>query len=193
MMADIRMLQEQSQQLQNLLGTLERGAEGGQHAARRADRGQRARPSPIRSWSIDNARRICGVAAREGGRQQRPGRLAVAGSRRAAAVGRSRRSTASPRPVRRQRSDAPALARRRRRPPPPPARAARRRVAAEAAATGVWPTTTAGQYDLAIRGFEAYIKTFPQSPTGRRRAGPHRHARICSEARTTRRSRPTTR
>ena len=64
MMADIRMLQEQSQQLQNLIGALDRGAEGGQHAARRAGRRQ---PQGVRRSEAGDrqpARTTCASSAR---------------------------------------------------------------------------------------------------------------------------------
>ena len=67
--------------------------------------------------------------------------------------------------------------RRRRRAPPrrrPRAARRRRRVAAEAVATRRIRDYTAGQYDLAIVGFEAFIKAFPEVRSGRRRAGAHR-------------------
>ncbi len=48
-------------------------------------------------------------------------------------------------------------------PAPPPPAAARRHVADAARTTRRYADYTAGQYDLAIHGFEAFIRTFPKS------------------------------
>ena len=164
LMAELRMLQEQQQQLQQLLGGLADTLKVDHHAARRATP-HAARRSPTRSCS-STASATTSRAAREDGRHQRPDLDDDAGARGAAAD---------------DRVDA---ARRRRRPgcrrPTRPANPARRHAAggppAAAAATPAasispkrmydqsYGDYSAGQYDLAIEGFQAFIRTFPTSP-----------------------------
>ncbi len=104
--------------------------------------------------------------AREGGRQQRAGWIARPGARRAASVG-DRAGHAASRGARRRSGGW--------RAPVDPAAQPRRGGGSRrgAAAVGASPQKLldsaladyyAGQYDLAILGFESYMKTFPQSP-----------------------------
>ena len=114
---------------------------------------------------------------REGGRQQRPHLVADAGARRAAA-GDAAAGARAPRSP----TDAGAPARppgagadRRRRPPAPRRRRSALGTSPQRLYDTAWADYTAGQWDLAIQGFEAYIRTFPEVRSGRRRAGEDRH------------------
>ena len=168
MMADIRMLQEQAQQLQNLLGALN-------EALKAVNARSTSRPNANRKAFADqklghrHAVERSARRPRKGGRQQRPRRLAA---RKLDALRQSVQQLqrrAAGRPRRRSGAAAPAVDRRR-----------RRRLTAGAAAVGASPQKLfdsaladyyAGQYDLAILGFEAYIKTLPavaDRPTMRR-------------------------
>ena len=171
MMADIRMLQEQAQQLQNLLGAL---TEALKAVNARLDQQTEANRKAFADQKlvIDTLAERSAGRAREDRRQQRADRLAVAGSRRAAPVGAA--AAAPRRPRRRRPSDRrlAAPARRRSAPPPPPP--------AGAAAVGASPQKlfdrrradyTAGQYDLAIarlRGLHQEPSRSPTWPTMRR-------------------------
>ena len=158
------MLQEQSQQLQNLLGSvtealkavntrLDQQAETDAQGVRRSEAGDR-QPDERRARD-----------PREAGRQQRAHRLADAGGRRAAAVAAAAGIAAVRRPA------TPPI---RRRPAPPPGGTRRRPAARRPPAIGASPQKlfdtaladyTAGQYDLAILGFERLHQELSRSPT----------------------------
>ena len=164
LMAEIRMLQEQQQQLQQMLGGL---ADTLKAMTTRLD----SEADATRKAFADQKLLVNGIgrhrarAAREGGRHQRAAVDDDAGAAGAAAdrgvdagaVG----GDAAAATIRR-----PAI-----RPPP----AARRQAGAPGApaprtsprpgcTTRPTPTTAAGQYDLAVDGFQAFIRTFPTSP-----------------------------
>ena len=180
--ADIRMLQEQTQQLQVSLGAVDRRAEDDRHPARRA--GQR-HAQGLRGSETDHRRpdRRDPHRPREARRYERAPLVAVAGSRIAALVAGSQ----GPRSCRRTRDAARWLraagwqhvARRRREragstgghgerargdcSAPPPA---------APPAVGMSPTRlyelaqadyAGGQWALAINGFETYLRTFPKT------------------------------
>ena len=173
MMADIRMLQEQSQQLQNLLGVAHTRRSRPSTPGSTSRPKRTARRSPIRSWSStrcpsdlrvvrekldDNNVRIGSLTqevdalrqARAAARAPRPsgdrGIRTPAGGRRPAAAGGAAAAA------------------------PPPARRRRRHVAAEAAATRRTADYTAGQYDLAITASRptSRLSRSPNRPTTRR-------------------------
>ena len=171
LMADIRMLQEQSQQLQNLIGQVDA------KRSRRSTRGSTSRPNATRKAFADQklvdrhpverpARR-----PREAGRQQRADRLADAGARFAATGRCSQMSRASATDD--AASPTPATA-------GGAARAGRRPVRTSAMSPhellrrGVWPTTPRASDDLAIQGFDSLHQELPEVRHGGRRAGEHR-------------------
>ena len=176
MMADIRMLQEQTQQLQNLIGTLGKAMSEALDASvknvnARLDaklEEQNAEPQVVRRSEARHRQHHprCRRAAREGRREQRPGRIADAGSRRAAQAGHPAERRSARRPI----DPAPRSARRRH---------ARSGVAPAAAAVGVSPQGCLGSgaqrlhrqpVDLAISGLRGVHQDLPGNPSGRRRA-----------------------
>ena len=165
-MADLRMLQEQSQLLQNLIGSvtdalkavntrLDQQAE----TTRKAFADQKLvidnltnDVRVIREKLDDNNVRIGSLTQEVDSLRQSLQQIGIASVRRPTDAADPRRPAR--RPVRPRRATAP-----------------RRRIAAAArsacrrrsCSTRRWATTTAGQYDLAILGFSDYIKSFPKS------------------------------
>ena len=193
MMADIRMLQEQSQQLQNLLGTLTEALKAvNTRLDQQADVNRKAfADQKLVIDNLTNDLRV--IREKVDDNNVRVGSL-VAGSRGAAAVGAAGAGAAVAR--RRRRSERrPAL--------PPPARRRRHRAGAGAApaAVGTSPhegcatrrtaTTRPASTISPIDGFEAYIRDFPKSDQADD-AQVYIGNSYCRTARTTRRSKPTT-
>ena len=167
MMADIRMLQEQTQQLQNLIGavgealkTVSGRLDQQTEINRRAFADQKSTIDTlaadlrvVRERVDDSNVRIGSVSQEVEALRQSIELLSVPAPAAAAAVEPATPSTAAP--------DSP---------PAPPAAPAP--VAPRSAAVGMSPTRLfdeakamywAGQNDLAVMGFESYIKTFPKS------------------------------
>ena len=191
MMADIRMLQEQSQQLQNLLGTL---TEALKAVNTRLDQQAEANRKAFADQKlvIDNLTNDLRVIREKlDDNNVRVGSLA----QEVDALRQSVQQLSAPRPSAPSRPAAPAPPAAPRRPTaPPPA-------AAGAAGVGASPQklldgaladyTPASTISRSI-GFESLHQDLPEVRHGRRRAGPHRQLRTCRTARTTRRSTRTT-
>ena len=174
MMADIRMLQEQNQQLQQSIGTLVDALKTVDHQARRAGgddpqdrrRSEAADRRPVRRAAHrareDRRHATCGSARwrrkstrcatrSRRCRRRRRGRSERAAGRHAGLAHRARRRAAARRPT-----PPPVAAAG---PPPTPPPACRRR------GCGTWRYSdyAAGQWPLAIQGFETYMRAFPRS------------------------------
>ena len=161
LMAEIRMLQEQNQQLQQLLGALQDTLKTVSHQARRSVGGDAqgdGRPDAGRQQH----RRQRARAAREDRRNQRPDLDGGAGDRGAAAGDRlaaARRSRSAPASGRRRSG----RGRRAAPPPPPPVpTAAAGTVSPQRMYEASYDDYTAGRYDLAIQGFQGFIQAFPR-------------------------------
>ncbi len=171
-MADLRMLQEQSQVLQNLLGTLTESLKAvNARLDQQAEANRKAFADQklvvdnltgdvriIREKMDDNNVRIGTLTQEVDSLRQslqqmnaRPAITVASGPRR-----RRARRTAARRCCR---ADRPTVPRRLRRSSPSPG--------FNASPTQVWDAAyadyTAGQYDLAVEGFTTYIKTFPKA------------------------------
>jgi tol-pal system protein YbgF len=164
MMADIRILQEQSQQLQNLLASLNEALKA-VNARIDEQTGTNRKAFADQKLVIDTlSSDIRVVREKVDDNNVRVGSLGQeldALRQSVTALGTMRPSTPDFDPTTAASTDPNAAA-----VPPPPAPAG-------AAAVGASPQKLldsaladyyAGQYDLAILGFESYVKTFPQSP-----------------------------
>ena len=195
MMADIRILQEQSQQLQNLIGAdrdAERSDQGGQRAPRRADRTPTARRSPIRSWSSTRWPTICACCARRSTTTTCASDRSARKSTRCGSRCRDERAAAV-----RRRADGGDAAAAGGTPPDadaPPAAAGAAGVGAspQKLLDGALADYYAGQYDLRDPGLRVLHQDVPAVAAGARRAGARRQLVPAERARTTRRSRRTT-
>jgi peptidoglycan-associated lipoprotein len=157
LMADLRMLQEQSQLLQNLIGSV---TEALKAVNTRLDQQSETTRKAFADQKlvIDNLTNDVRIVREKAGRQQRAHRLAHAGGRLAAPVDAADRVAAvAYRDSRRIPVDGalpPRRAPTRRRHQPSRRRTVR---------SGAWRLLLAGQYDLAIVGFSEYIRSFPKS------------------------------
>ena len=162
---DLRILQEQTQRLQNAAGHADRGAQGGQRPDRRADR-PRARASPTRSVHRRHRAAICAWCARRSTRPTCGSPRCRRKSRRCAR--RSRRCRCRPRRPTRP-PPAPTGRRRIRRRPPEPAPA--RRPAPPSAVIDAGPGTD-GRVRPAVSTTRRRPTTPPAATIWRSRASP---------------------
>ena len=158
LMAEIRMLQEQNQQLQALLGTLQDTLKivttkiDEQSAATR-------KAMADQTLAVNNIGDNVRVAAREDGRDQRPD-LDVSQE-----IDALRQAIASqPAPQAAPARPAPVDPGRARAPPPPPTPPRRSGVSPQRMFEASYDDYTAGRYDLAIQGFQGFIQAFPRLP-----------------------------
>ena len=166
LMAEIRMLQEEQQQLRAVLARPRRHAQGAEHAARRRRRQARRRRSPIRSSIVD------GVAETTRILREKADETNVRLSSMTQEL-QSLRQTVSSMPPAPSAPAAP-IAEPQRPIPAPPTPGARRLPAPTHSAaehltdadvgSRLRRSTPAGQFDLAVEGFQSYIRTFPTSP-----------------------------
>jgi tol-pal system protein YbgF len=165
MMADLRILQEQSQQLQNLIASL---AEALKAVNGRLDdqASQNRKAFADEKLAIDTLNADLRVIREKvDDNNVRVGSLSQELDALRQTVAAAAAAAAAPRPTPPVELDAGAV-------PPPPSPDQTPPVSAGAAAVGASPKKLldsamadyyAGQYDLAVIGFESYIKTFPQS------------------------------
>ena len=160
-MADLRILQEQSQLLQNML---RHAAEALKAVNARLDQQTEANRKTVADQKllIDTLAKDLARRARKGRRQQRPCRIAVQeidALRQLVQQALARHWRRAP--DRRRRRRAPRRRHRRRRPPARRRRRVGRCVADENATSRRYGDYAAGLWDLAIDGFEAFLQDFP--------------------------------